>query len=62
MIARAVQIGLTALCIAAMVVGWQYLGLLRGTLLWDLRHVTFAAATVLVFSLAAWLCARIFPG
>lgn len=58
-VARLIAIALALATVAVMRLGWSHLGLLRGTVLWDLRHVVFAAGVFLLLSLAQWLTGRL---
>lgn len=48
---RVVGVVLAFAAVGLLALGWQNLGLLRGTILWDLRYPAFAVAAFLTLSL-----------
>ena len=41
---------------------WRELGLLGGTIFWDLRHLVFGLAVIAALTLAEWIAGRLGKG
>ncbi|MEM9196811.1 MAG: hypothetical protein AAGD12_03070 [Pseudomonadota bacterium] len=59
MMARLIAPGLAALALAAMVLAYREIGVLRGTVFWEFRFIALGVAGVALLSALEWLAARL---
>ncbi|MEL6236794.1 MAG: hypothetical protein AAFR46_20545 [Pseudomonadota bacterium] len=59
MIARLISPGLAAVALAAILLAYREIGILRGTPLWEFRFLALGVAGVALLSGLEWLAARL---